>query len=90
MVIVCGWCGKETANKDRCTSCGHVDPPRPWVQRGEPVPTIAAHAGRPAVDPTEARRRLSALGGHATDEQLADHHQVDERTVRRWRKKVSG
>lgn len=90
MVIVCGWCGKDTANHDRCTSCGHVDPERPWVQRGEPVPQVAHAPGRPVVDAAEARRRLAALGPHATDEQLAAHHDRDVRTIRRWREKVSG
>lgn len=90
-MIRCGWCGKDTANRDRCTTCGHVDPERPWVQRGEPVPTIAPRdPGRPQVTEADARARLSALGPHATDDQLAEHHGVDARTVRRWRAKVSG
>lgn len=89
-MIRCGWCGKDTANRDRCTSCGHEDPARPWVQRGMVAPETARQAGRPRVTPEDAAHRLGALGPHATDEQIADHHGVDPRTVRHWRQKVSG
>lgn len=89
-MIVCGWCGSNTANRDRCTSCGHEDPERPWVQRGQTVPEVARAAGRPKVDAHEAARRLAAAGPGATDEAIAAHHDVDPRTVRHWREKVSG
>jgi len=89
-VILCGWCGKATPDDDRCRVCGHVDPVRPYTQRNEPVPLVAAHAGRPEITPDEARRRLAVLGPTATVEQLAEHFDVDPRTVRRWREKVSG
>lgn len=90
-MIRCGWCGKDTANRDRCTSCGHEDPARPYVQRGEAVPVREAHApGRVAMTADEAGRRLASLGPDATDEQLADRWEVDPRTIRRWRAKVSG
>lgn len=89
-MMTCGWCGKATPEDERCAVCGHIDPPRPWVQRGEPVPVVAAHEGRPVVTDAELRRRLAVLGPDATDERLAEHFDVDPRTVRRWREKVSG
>jgi hypothetical protein len=83
-VIRCGWCGKPTANEDRCTSCGHSDPTRPYFQRGEAVPQID---GR--LDSADVRRRLaearSALGGNPSVERIAEHLDVSPRTVRRWR-----
>lgn len=93
-MIRCGWCGKDTANRDRCTSCGHADPERPWVQRREPVPEVSHAPGRPSVEPDEAARRLAAarreIGPGATVEAMAEHLGVDPRTVRRWQQKVSG
>lgn len=94
-MIECGWCGNDTANLDRCTSCGHADPARPWVQRGEDAPVTGNHEpGRPELDPGEIRRRLAkaraVLGDRpATVEALAEVLDVSERTVRRWQK-VSG
>lgn len=89
-MILCGWCGKQTVNRDRCTSCGHEDPARPWAQRGQPVPVVGPReAGRPVLTSDEMRRRLGSMGPDATDAQIADHFDVDERTVRRWRQKVS-
>lgn len=90
-MIRCGWCGNPTANRDRCTSCGHVDPERPWHQRGEPVPSVHVDAaGRPALDRKAIRRRLEearhALGADATVEQIAEFLNVSVRTVGRWRK----
>lgn len=86
-MIVCGWCGKDTANRDRCTTCGHADPERPWVQRGEPVPEVAHGAGRPVITDADLRQRLASGG---TDDDIAARFEVDPRTVRRWRAKVSG
>ena len=89
-MILCGWCGKATPDGARCAACGHVDPRRPWEQRAEPVPCIAAAEGRPPLSADEMRRRLAALGPAATVEALAARWDVDERTIRRWRQKVSG
>jgi hypothetical protein len=84
-VIICGWCGHATATLDRCTSCGHEDPPRPWVQRGQEAPTVD---GR--TDPVEVRKRLAearaAIGAPVTTARLAEYLDVDQRTVRRWQK----
>lgn len=92
-MITCGWCGKATANVDRCTSCGHADPKRPWVQRGSPAPAVSHEPGRPAIDPADVARRLALaraeLGPHATVDAIAEHLQVSPRTVRRWQQ-VSG
>lgn len=88
-MITCGWCGRLTANVDRCTTCGHDDPTRPWAQRGMATPTHAPAAGRPALTVEELRKRLAAHPG-ATDEQLAEQFDRDPRTIRRWRQKVSG
>lgn len=90
-MIVCGWCERPTANPDRCTSCGHPDPGRPWEQRALPVPVVRTDAvGRPALDPLAVRRRLQdarhALGPDATHAQIAEHLDVSEKTVRRWLK----
>lgn len=92
-MIVCGWCARLTANRERCTSCGHEDPPRPWAQRGVEPPEWHPSHGRPRVTPTEVARRLAdarrELGDRATVERLAEHLDVSPRTVRRWQK-VSG
>lgn len=88
-MILCGWCGKPTADAVRCECCRHAGPRVPWAQRGEDVPVVVAHDGRPPLDDAEIRRRLAALGPAATVEQIADHFEVDPRTVRRWRQKVS-
>lgn len=92
-MISCGWCGKPTANHDRCSACRHADPARPWIQRGEPAPIIAHEPGRPPIDPADVARRIAAaraqLGPHATVDALAEALDVSPRTVRRW-SKVSG
>jgi hypothetical protein len=88
-MIACGWCGKATRDGPRCGVCGHIDPRRPWEQRGEPVPVTETHDGRPVLTPAEMRRRLGVLGPAATVDQIAEHFDVDPRTVRRWRAKVS-
>lgn len=83
-VMACGWCGHPTANDDRCTSCGHQDPRRPWIQRGQEAPVVA---GRLVA--TDVRKRLAEatheLGGSPTIEALAERLGVSPRTVRRWR-----
>lgn len=87
-MILCGWCGGATP-EPRCVACGHADPARPWLQRGQEPPEVAVAPGRHPVEAVELRRRLSSLGPRATDEQIAAAHEVDPRTVRRWRQKVS-
>lgn len=54
-------------------------------------PTVESQdAGRPTLDPSEVRRRLAdargALGPNATLAAVAEHLEVSEATVRRWRK----
>ena len=93
-MIACGWCGKATADGDRCAVCAHPGPALPWTQRGRPVPVVTHEPGRPAVDPAEASHRLAraraALGSRpATIDALADAADVTPRTIRRWQK-VSG
>lgn len=84
-MIRCGWCGKPTANRDRCTSCGHIDPERPFIQRGDPVPTYnASDVNRKRLADAQAE-----LGPDATIERLAEHLDVSPRTVRRWREMSS-
>jgi hypothetical protein len=89
-MIACGWCGKATASLDLCAACGHIDPARPWFQRGQEAPVIVHEPGRPTTDPADVSRRLAAarasLGPHATVDQLAELLDVSPRTVRRWRK----
>lgn len=85
-MIVCGWCARLTADRERCDVCGHEDPPRPFVQRGLPVPEHHPEPGRPPLSDAELRRRLASGG---TDREVAERYEVDERTVRRWRQKVS-
>lgn len=91
-MIVCGWCGKPTANADRCSTCGHADPARPWVQRGQDAPVVANHdPGRPTLDAHDVARRLAAArasleGRPATVDALAEALDVSPRTVRRWQK----
>jgi hypothetical protein len=90
VVIRCGWCGNPTANPERCTSCGHEDPPRPWVQRGEEPPTVRTDAtGRPVLEAKAIRRRLAearAVLPNATQAQLAEHLDISVRTLGRWQK----
>lgn len=93
-MIACGWCGKPTGSTDRCSACGHVDPARPWVQRGEDAPRIVSHdPGRPELDPGDVARRLASAragivkrGLPPTVEALAEALDVSPRTVRRWQK----
>lgn len=85
-MILCGWCGKQTG-PGRCSTCGHEDPERPYVQRGQEVPQVRL-GGRPGSDRKENARRLAearnALGSNATVEDIAEHLDVSPRTVRRW------
>lgn len=50
-------------------------------------PKVSPAPGRPALTDAEMRRRLASGG---SDEAVADRYDVDPRTVRRWRQKVSG
>lgn len=88
-MITCGWCGKPTT-PERCIACGHDDPARPWVQRGQAAPVVERDPGRPRTDPADVAHRMaearSALGPHATVEQIAEALEVSPRTVRRWQK----
>lgn len=86
-MISCGWCGHPTL-PDLCGSCGHVDPARPWLQRGMEPPTV----DRPTLDRTASARRIAAAtqrlgdeGRRVTIEALAEVLDVSPRTVRRWR-----
>ena len=85
-MIACGWCGEPTTSLDRCSHCGHEDPARPWVQRGQEPPTAAdierADRRRRIA---AARRRLEDAGQRVTDEALAELLGVSARTVGRWR-----
>lgn len=90
-MIVCGWCGHPSKEMTHCSACGHNDPARPWLQRGEQPPSLSGD-GRPGLDARSIRRRLAAAqrdleeGGHAvTVEALAERLEVSPRTVRRWR-----
>lgn len=90
-MILCGWCEHPTANPDRCISCGHPDPGRPWEQRGDAPPVVRTDAtGRPALDPSVIRHRLAdarhEVGQYATHAELAEFLNVSEKTVRRWLK----
>lgn len=85
-MIRCGWCGHATANPDRCTTCGHEDPARPWIQRGSAVPVIEGRTDSEDIRKrlATARAELTALGERATAERLAELLDVSPRTVRRW------
>lgn len=89
-MILCGWCHAAT-NPPRCGNCGHEDPARPWVQRGEEPPQAAA-AGRAALDEREVRIRyreakasIEKAGRPVTVEALAEVLDRSPRTVREWR-----
>lgn len=92
MKILCGWCDQPTSG-DHCAACGHVDPARPWRQRGIEPPVVADGAnGRPALDGADVRRRYAAAadairssGFAPTVARLAAQLDVSERTVRDWR-----
>lgn len=86
-LTVCGWCAAQIPPGPECPACGHEDPARPWAQRGQEPPEVAVAPGRHPLDGSELRRRLSSGGG---DAQIAERFEVDERTVRRWRARVSG
>lgn len=92
-MIVCGWCGKPTEPTNRCTYCRHVDPARPWVQRGEEPEELAIAPGRPHLETTDVmhrllagRERLATEGRSPTVETLAEAMDVSPRTARRWLK----
>lgn len=88
-MIVCGWCASAT-EPGFCSQCGR-DPASPWVQRNTEPPQAEGHdAGRPKLDRSQVTQKLrialKELGPDATNEQLAEHLERDESTVRRWRK----
>jgi hypothetical protein len=88
-MILCGWCGAPTT-VGLCLSCGR-DAALPWAQRATEPPTVESRgSGRPQLTAAEAAKRLAAAGPHASDEAVAIHWDVDPRTVRNWRAKVSG
>jgi hypothetical protein len=104
VVIVCGWCGQATAGEwettalmptgeTRCQSCGHEDPARPWVQRGDTPPSPQPRPeGRPPLDASQIRQRLRiARKEHpdATNAELAEALDISERTLGRWLKVAS-
>ena len=80
-MIRCGWCGKATEATERCAACDHIDPTRPYVQRGEPVPGL----DRGDVNRRRLAEAMKTLGDDATIERIAEHLDVSPRTVRRWR-----
>lgn len=91
-MIRCGWCNHPTLAEARCAHCGHVDPERPWLQRGETPPAVVSE-GRPSLDAGEVRRRyaeakaeLQADGKAPTVEAIAERLDRSPRTVRQWRK----
>lgn len=90
-MIECGWCGVPTSTPDRCQSCRHEDPAKPWVQRGQEPPSVTSTPGRPALDEHAIRARYAearaALGVAATVEAIAERLDRSPRTVREWRKR---
>lgn len=95
--IVCGWCGEATPAAPPCLVCGR-DPSIPYEQRGQaPIPVRVDAAGRPTLDEREIRKRLAVAqraieesGRPATVSALAEQLEVDESTVRRWRRRIAG
>jgi hypothetical protein len=105
-MIVCGWCGKPTEAKDwettaltpdagECRACGHEDPAKPWLQRGQQPPVAnqgRGAGGRPSLDISQIRERVriarKELGADVTNAALAAHLGIDERTLGRWQKAV--
>jgi hypothetical protein len=92
-MIRCGWC-HQPAEPPRCRACGHDDPAKPWLQRGEEPPQILTDTGRPANDEAEIRHRyaeakatLTDTGRVATVEAIAEQLDRSPRTVREWRKR---
>ena len=89
-MIVCGWCGAATP-EDRCPACGHEDPARPWIQRGDIPPEVIRTGGRPPLVERDIRRRYAEAkrSGAVTVEQLAEQLDVSPRTLRDWRKRFA-
>jgi hypothetical protein len=81
-MIRCGWCGRPTAPAGRCQRCGHEDPGRPWVQRGQEPPDVAD----PSERLREARVQLEQEGRNVTTEALAEVLEVSPSTIKRWSK----
>lgn len=95
-MIRCGWCNHPTPAEARCVHCGHVEPARPWTQRGEAPPTVQPEAGRPPLDADDIRRRyaearedLERSGRPVTVEAIAEALDRSPRTVREWRKRYA-
>lgn len=94
-MILCGWC-HQPATPPRCGACGHEDPARPWLQRGEEPPRVATEAGRPVLDEPairlryrDAKRAIEAAGGVPTVDALAEALDRSPRTIREWRRKYA-
>lgn len=94
-MIRCGWCGGVT-EPVRCGACGHDDPARPWVQRGQEVPQIATETGRPSLEEAEVRHRyaeakaaITESGRIPTVEAIAERLDRSPRTIRDWRRRYS-
>lgn len=90
-LIVCGWCSWATDPDERCGHCNHESPEKPWEQRGEtpPLAKDEREVGRPKLDASQIRERVRIARKElpdATNAQLAEHLDVSESTVRRWRK----
>lgn len=81
-MILCGWCSEPTKDGERCDHCRHIDPTRPYTQRGLPVPDASEAKLRRLA---RAEADIRAAGEVVTVERLAERLGVDPRTVRRWR-----
>lgn len=79
--IVCGWCGSATM-RDPCEHCEHVDPARPWIQRGQQPPSESVLRRQRLA---RAEAELRGTGIEPTVERIAERLDVSPRTVRRWR-----
>lgn len=82
MGLICGWCGNGTRSATRCDRCGHADPARPFVQRGEEQPDESALRRRRL---RLAEAAIRAEGVEPTAERIAERLDLSPRTVRRWR-----
>lgn len=66
----------------------------PWIQRAETPPAAETghRPGRPALDLHQIKQRvriaIKDLGGSPTNAQLAEHLDVSDSTLRKWRKEA--